>query len=142
MRRRARGVDPVVPFGSIGTAAQVNGTTNVGPIAAPASIPADGAAIVIGMGLLSWTDAAVLSGGPAWSEAWDETTAVANAFTWVMDYAIWAGGAPPMTSKTFSITGGGSTSVTGQMWMLNALAPPVSARRHRGIATMPFPPFP
>lgn len=135
-----RGVDPIAPFGLIGAAAQFNAVTNVGPIAAPASAPADGAAVVLGASLWTWTDAAPLSGTLSWNEAWDEGTVAANAFYWVMDYATWNVGVP-LTSKTFSITGGASSSVIGQMWTLNALQPPAAARR-RGLSSMTFPPFP
>lgn len=135
-----RGVDPVRPFGPIGAGAQTDSATNVGPIATPASIADDGAVIVLGSRLGTWTDAAVLTGSLTWLEAWDENTAVANVFAWAMDYTIWSGGIPPLTQKTFTITGGVASSVIGQMWSLNALKPPPQHRRR--VSAMPFPPFP
>ena len=61
----------------------------------------------------SWVS---LSGdGLAWAEAWDEATAVTNTLSWAMDYAIWSGGVPPLTAKTFTITGGSASSNIGQI---------------------------
>ena len=138
-----RGVDPIQPFGPVSTAAQVSSSQDVTNIAPPAYAPGDGAVIVMGSRLGSWTSAATLSGdGLAWAEAWDEATAVTNTLSWAMDYAIWSGGVPPLTNKTFTITGGTASTNIGQMWALNALQPPVSGARRRLLSSMIFPPFP
>ena len=138
-----RGVDPISPFLSVSTAVQVGSSQDVTNIAPPASLPDDGAIIVVGSRLGTWTSAATLSGdGLSWAEAWDEATAVTNTLSWVMDYAIWSGGVPPLTSKTFTITGGTASSNIGQMWALNAMQPPVSGARRRLLSSMTFPPFP
>lgn len=115
-----RGVDPIQPFGPVSTAAQVSSSQNVANIAPPAYAPSDGAVIVLGSRLGSWSNAATLTGdGLTWVEAWD-ATALANALSWAMDYAIWSAGAPTLTAKTFTITGGTASSNIGQMWTLNA----------------------
>ena len=138
-----RGVDPVSPFRSISTAVQASSSQDVTNIAPPASLPDDGAIVVMGSRLGTWTSAATLSGdGLAWAEAWDEATAVTNTLSWAMDYAIWSGGVPPLTAKTFTITGGTASTNIGQMWALNALQPPVSGARRRLLSSMTFPPFP
>lgn len=138
-----RGVDPVRPFASVGAAAQTDSVTNVNSIAVPAYVPDDGAVIALGSRLGTWTDAATLSdNGLTWAEAWDEVTSIANIFAWAMDYAIWSGGVPPLTPKTFTITGGVASSAIGQMWTLNALQPPAPSARWPRLSSLTFPPFP
>lgn len=138
-----RGGDPIQPFGPVSTAAQVSSSQDVTNIAPPAYAPGDGAVIVLGARFGSWTSADTLTGdGLTWVEAWDEVTTIPNTLSWVMDYAIWSTGAPTLTAKTFTITGGTASSNIGQMWTLNALQPPVSGARRRLLSPMTFPPFP
>lgn len=138
-----RGVDPVAPFGPFSSPAQASSAANVVLAATPAYAPDNGAVVVMGVRQTTWTSVAALTGdGLSWIEAWDESTSITNTMAWAMDYAIWSGGAPTLTPKTFTVTGGSAGISVGQMWTLNASGPPASGQRRNLLSSMTFPPFP
>lgn len=117
-----RGVDPVTPFGASGAVAQNLNIEDIGPIAAPTAVNAEGAVIVYGGRLeATWTAVATLTGdGLTWNELFEDTSTTTNSIQTVADYALWTGGPPSLTSKTFDVTTGAQVGA-GRMFLLNPL---------------------
>lgn len=119
-----RGVDPITPFGTPGTAAQYASAANIGPVAAATAVVADGAVVVVGCRNDANTEdptISVLSGdGLTWFEAC-EGSSIDNASHLVVDYAIWAGAAPTLTAKTFTVSASTAAVSAGVMLLLRPL---------------------
>lgn len=119
-----RGVDPAVPLGTPGADSFNTTSSNVGPIAAPTSLPSSGAVLVLGARNASvWTSVATLDGdGQTWVELFDTYTHTVNSLgiSLVMNHAIWSTGTPTITAKTFVPTGGAGGPGMGKMFVLRA----------------------
>lgn len=111
------------PFGIDGTDSFNAANANVGPINAPHASQTVGAVIVFGVrtGTVG-TGIATLSGDSlTWVESVEQFNTVNSlGISVACDYAIWSGGAPTLTDKTFTITGGTASPGFGKMFLLNA----------------------
>lgn len=119
----ARNVNAGAPFGVDGPDSFNDISVNVGPISPPTSLPSAGTALVIGVRNAGvWSSVTPLSGdGLTWLEMFDNiTNTVAGlGISIVLDYVRWTTGAPQITAKTFTPTGGGGGTGMGKMFVLN-----------------------
>ena len=118
-----RGCDTANPFGAVPTFSYSAGP-NIGPIPAATAINSVGGVIVWGARPETATGATagVLSGdGVTWNEIFDDEHTGTNPIgAFVADYALWSGGPPTLTAKTFTVTGGTSSYAVGRMYLINA----------------------
>lgn len=116
-------VHATTPFGIDGSDSFNTSSANVGPISAATAVETVGAVIVFGVrtGTVG-TAIATLSGDSlTWVEAVEQFNTVNSlGISVACDYAIWSGGVPTLTSKTFTITGGVSSPGFGKMFLINA----------------------
>ncbi len=113
------GVDTSDPIDVVSAAvtASMSGITAISPTAVNGAIIVHG-----GTSDGSWTSVATLSGDSlTWGELGEPDTGTGNDVGMVWDWAPWTGGAPTITDKTFSVTGGSGTGL-GAMVSLNAAA--------------------
>ena len=131
-----RGIDTTTPFGTPGTAAQYASAANIGPVAAATAVVADGAVVVVGCrndaNVEDPTISTLTGDGLTWVEAC-EGSSVDNASHLVVDYAIWAGAAPTLTAKTFTVSASTASVSAGVMLLLRPLTDPVVS--YIGIGT-------
>lgn len=116
-------VHATTPFGVDGSDSFNTSSANVGPISAATAVEQVGAVIVFGVRTGTAGSAiATLSGDSlTWVEAVEQFNTVNSlGISVACDYAIWSGGVPTLTSKTFTITGGSSAPGFGKMFLLNA----------------------
>ena len=140
-----RGIDLVTPFDSHGTLRNYTASdlVDIGPITAASASDANGLVIVIGGKQDDFTSVATLSGDSlTWNEIGEVPTALGTDAWLVWDYAIWSGGAPTLTDKTFSITGGTAVPHMGRMSLVNeaAAAGQPTRKRFGGIPFARFSP--
>lgn len=94
---------------------------DIGPITAVQPSYPNGIIFVIGNKLAVFTGVAPLSGdGLTWVELVEAFTTLNNDQGIVINYAIWTGGAPTITNKTFTVTGGAANIGAGQMISMGA----------------------
>lgn len=126
-----RGVDQNMPFGVSGADSFNAPAFNVGPIAAPLTLPANGAVLCLGVRYgIPWTSVLTLSGdGLTWFEEFDNYTYFPSlGIALVLNHAMWAAVPPTITAKTFVPTAGDSWYGFGKMLTLNAAGVEVTER--------------
>src|SRR5437870_974588 len=134
-----RGADRVNPLADLGAISNNAAAQNIGPITGftPTNAGNNGAVIVLGHKGDDWTSIAALSGdGLAWVDIGQYSSTAGNDASIVWNHAIYSGAPPTITAKTFTVTGGTSTTGAGKMISIKTAGTTIADGTNPGNTTI------